>query len=135
MYGGVLQNGEIVADLWTFDLTSHNWEWVNVAKGSCLDELCGPLPATGHSGTVVTHQGKMLILFGHSALLGFLNTVQEYDFGSYFSCSGCISVSPYCPGLSFNDSVFPWLSRDTRVEHFGDQGWRHFWKIWALKFI
>lgn len=44
---------------------------------------CAPIPCVGHAAVVVQKAKKevMLVIFGHSSKYGYLNTVQEYDFG------------------------------------------------------
>ena len=42
--------------------------------------LCGEIHCAGHTATVV--QNRMVVIFGHSPQLGYLDTVQEYHFGS-----------------------------------------------------
>ncbi|CAG0895551.1 unnamed protein product, partial [Cyprideis torosa] len=82
IYGGTLaREGEVVNELWTFDITSHFWEPVRVVEGECNDLLCGPLASTGHAAVDIGGQ-MMLILFGHSPKYGYLSYVQEYDFGT-----------------------------------------------------
>lgn len=44
---------------------------------------CAPIRCVGHA-SVVVQKGKknvMLVIFGHSSVYGYLNTVQEYDLG------------------------------------------------------
>ena len=47
--------------------------------------LTGPMQSTGHTATVVSSKlkksEKMVVIFGHSPLYGYLNAVQEYHFG------------------------------------------------------
>jgi len=46
----------------------------------------GPLRSAGHSATLIKSQGhddRMVIIFGHSPLYGYLNTVQEFVFGEF----------------------------------------------------
>ena len=42
---------------------------------------CPPLASVGHSSVVVDDK-YMLIIFGHSARLGYLNVVQQFHFGN-----------------------------------------------------
>lgn len=54
--------------------------------GGCLSSSpgpCAPIPCVGHAAVVVQKVKKnvMLVIFGHSSRYGYLNTVQEYDFG------------------------------------------------------
>ena len=41
---------------------------------------CPPLASVGHAAVVVDNK-YMLIIFGHSSRLGYLNVVQQYHFG------------------------------------------------------
>jgi hypothetical protein len=45
-----------------------------VNRGRCHSELCGEIHCAGHTATVV--QNRMIVIFGHSPKLGFLDTVQ-----------------------------------------------------------
>lgn len=60
---------------------------IELCKKSALKYvLClGPLKSAGHTATLVTNKQKknerMVIIFGHSPVYGYLNTVQEYYFG------------------------------------------------------
>lgn len=42
----------------------------------------------GHTATLFTNKSRkseiMIVIFGYSPVLGFLNTVQEYHFGKYY---------------------------------------------------
>ena len=76
-----MKNGQVVQDLWTFDTTSRDWEKVQVLIGECPG-LCGPLAVVGHTAVTVPDLEILLVFFGHSPTFGFLNTVQEYHFGS-----------------------------------------------------
>lgn len=49
--------------------------------------ISGPLRSAGHTATVVTGRlnkksERMIVIFGHSPVYGYLNTVQEYQFGT-----------------------------------------------------
>jgi hypothetical protein len=72
--------------------------------GVFLDWLAGPLRSTGHTATVVSSKLKkserMIIIFGHSPIYGYLNTVQEYHFGellfallAVWYMYGCLRIS------------------------------------------
>lgn len=87
--GGVVTN-----ELWAFDVSSQIWENVTVRSDHCNStghssngsRLCGPLQSAGHTATVVLTQSKksdrMIVIFGHSPIYGYLNTVQEFYFGT-----------------------------------------------------
>lgn len=82
LYGGVLGNRGPTAELWAFDISAKVWENIKVKSESCPGNytLCGPLKSAGHTAIVV--QDRMIVIFGHSPHFGYLNTVQEYYFGT-----------------------------------------------------
>lgn len=90
LYGGVLGNRGPTAELWAFDVSAKTWENVIVKANHCNNNSnlpCGPLKSAGHTATIVTNESnrkadRMIVIFGHSPSLGFLNTVQEYNFGT-----------------------------------------------------
>ncbi|GLV41896.1 distracted [Carabus blaptoides fortunei] len=89
LYGGVLGNRGPTSELWAFDISAKNWENVTVKPGPRTGKniLHGPLKSAGHTATIVTNKNnkkadKMVVIFGHSPNLGYLNTVQEYYFGT-----------------------------------------------------
>lgn len=89
VYGGVVGNKGPTSELWAFDISAKTWENITVKAESCNGSflLCGPLRSAGHTSTVVTNLNnkkadKMVVIFGHSPSLGYLNTVQEYYFGT-----------------------------------------------------
>lgn len=89
IYGGVVGNRGPTSELWAFDISAKTWENVTVKAESCNVSylMCGPLKSAGHTATVVNNNtnkkaDKMVIIFGHSPHFGYLNTVQEYYFGT-----------------------------------------------------
>ncbi|XP_018329605.1 attractin isoform X2 [Agrilus planipennis] len=89
IYGGVLGNRGPTSELWAFDVNAKTWENITVRAEICNGSnlLCGPLKSAGHTATLVTKvnnkkDDRMIVIFGHSPLLGYLNTVQEYYFGT-----------------------------------------------------
>lgn len=94
MYGGVEDNGSVSSELWAFDVSSKIWENVTVRAEHCNNtgnhtnalHLCGPLKSAGHTATLVTTESRksdrMIVIFGHSPIYGYLNTVQEFNFGT-----------------------------------------------------
>ena len=80
MYGGVMRSGHVSKELWSFNMSTQVWGKETVTKGRCLGELCGELRCAGHTATLV--ENRMMIIFGHSPKYGFLDTVQEYHFGT-----------------------------------------------------
>lgn len=89
IYGGVVGNKGPTSELWAFDVSAKTWENVNVKADACNSSflLCRPLKSAGHTATVVVNVNnkkadRMVLIFGHSPHLGYLNTVQEYYFGT-----------------------------------------------------
>merc|ERR550519_288165 len=80
MYGGVMRSGHVSKELWSFHLESKVWTKEAPKTGKCLGSLCGEIHSAGHTATVV--QNRMIVIFGHSPQLGYLDTVQEYHFGN-----------------------------------------------------
>ncbi|XP_014290004.2 attractin-like protein 1 isoform X1 [Halyomorpha halys] len=86
IYGGVKNGGVVCNELWAFDVSAKSWENITVRAEPCnSSSLCGPLKSAGHTATLVTSKRsieKMIVIFGHSPTYGYLNTVQEYHFGT-----------------------------------------------------
>lgn len=88
VYGGVWGNRGATKELWAFDVSAKVWENITVKALPCNSTfaLCGPLKSSGHTATVFTSGNKksdrMIVIFGHSPQFGYLNTVQEYYFGT-----------------------------------------------------
>lgn len=94
MYGGVEDTGIVSNELWAFDVSSKIWENVTVRADHCNgtglhsngSHICSPLKSAGHTATVVATRSKksdrMIVIFGHSPVYGYLNTVQEFYFGT-----------------------------------------------------
>lgn len=83
----------VTDELWAFDISAKTWENITVRTEPCNNTIamCGPLNSAGHTATVVVlpessnHRKptkKMIVIFGHSPQYGYLNTVQEYNFGT-----------------------------------------------------
>lgn len=93
MYGGVIKSSSSVTnELWAFDVSARNWENITTKTEACnitANIMCPlPLESSGHSSNIVpindgakTHY-LMIVIFGLSPVHGFLNTVQEYNFGT-----------------------------------------------------
>lgn len=84
MYGGVVENSTVTNEIWAFDISSQVWENVTVHE-ICNKSMCGPLKVAGHSANLIyteDRKEKMIVIFGHSPQYGYLNTVQEYNFGT-----------------------------------------------------
>lgn len=68
-------------------MSAKSWENITVRADPCNGTvLCGPLKSAGHTATLVSSKNKrmverMVVIFGHSPVYGYLNTVQEYYFG------------------------------------------------------
>ncbi|XP_055371628.1 attractin-like protein 1 [Condylostylus longicornis] len=90
MYGGVVPREGISGELWAFDVNAKTWENITVKTDYCNGTfaMCGPLKVAGHTATLVPGFGDrsnyqfMVVIFGHSPQFGYLNTVQEYNFGT-----------------------------------------------------
>ncbi|XP_041767179.1 attractin [Anopheles merus] len=99
MYGGVIEGRGVCGELWAFDVSAKIWENITVKAEQCNDtyEMCGPLRSAGHTATIVSNYDqvggkkvltgggssqKMVVIFGHSPQFGYLNTVQEFNFGT-----------------------------------------------------
>ena len=101
-----MRSGHTSKELWALDMTTSLWERVETKKGICLPErgssftpsLCGPIHSMGHTATVQSN--RMIVIFGHSPKYGYLNTVQEYHFGS--KEWSVVRTSGY-PGMVTND--------------------------------
>ncbi|XP_050304238.1 attractin [Anthonomus grandis grandis] len=89
LYGGVVGNRGTTSELWAFDISAQIWENITVKADACNVSflMCGPLKSAGHTATIVNNNtnkknDKMVVIFGHSPQYGYLNTVQEYYFGT-----------------------------------------------------
>lgn len=87
MYGGVTKSGWVSNELWALDLSSKKWENITVRADVCsgnITNFCGPLRSAGHTATLLNRRksDRMLVIFGHSPVYGYLNTVQEFHFGN-----------------------------------------------------
>ncbi|KAK9729796.1 Laminin EGF domain [Popillia japonica] len=89
IYGGIVGNRGPTSELWAFDISAKIWENVTVKAVTCSGTYvdCGPLKIAGHTATVVINENnkkadRMVVIFGYSPYFGFLNTVQEYYFGT-----------------------------------------------------
>lgn len=94
MYGGVEDTGTVSNELWAFDVSSKIWENVTVRADHCNgtglhsngSHICSPLRSAGHTATLVLtgfkKSDRMIVIFGHSPVYGYLNTVQEFYFGT-----------------------------------------------------
>uniref|UniRef100_T1IQI0 NOC3-like protein n=1 Tax=Strigamia maritima TaxID=126957 RepID=T1IQI0_STRMM len=76
VFGGILSNGNITDELWVFDFKGNTWTFGENQKGVYKFDPTPPLEVVGHTATVVND--RMIIIFGHSPVYGYMNTVQEY---------------------------------------------------------
>lgn len=81
LYGGTLTNGSVSNELWIYDLDQRAWS-LRERSNDLLDrcpapEFCAPIAAAGHTATLV--DDKIILIFGHNSVYGYLNTVQEYN--------------------------------------------------------
>lgn len=80
MFGGILSNGTVSAELWSLDLTAKKWNPAQLSKSrECYQKMCGPVATTGHSAVLV--KDKMYVIFGYNPVYGYLNVIQEYQIG------------------------------------------------------
>ena len=81
MYGGVTQDGDILSQLWTLNLSTKEWTQLMPSRNKeCYHRPCGPVAAAGHS--VVLVKDKMYTIFGYNPIYGYLNLIQEYSIGN-----------------------------------------------------
>lgn len=85
MYGGLTANGTVSSELWIFNTYTLTWfhdrKSVNGKNHAiCSLEYCGPIGVVGHTATLV--DDRIIFIFGHSALYGYVNIVQEYNISS-----------------------------------------------------
>lgn len=84
LFGGMIKNGTITRELWAYDIMSQRWQqWLegdDYFFSPCLTEFCSPLAVMGHTATLVDNQ--MIVIFGYNPIYGYLNVVQEFNFGN-----------------------------------------------------
>ncbi|XP_076364577.1 attractin-like protein 1 isoform X2 [Tachypleus tridentatus] len=80
LYGGRLKSGDMLNDFWSFDPVHQVWKEITKYKEdpNCTGHLCSPLAVVGHTATLVND--LMVVIFGYNFVLGYLNSVQEYNF-------------------------------------------------------
>lgn len=98
MYGGVTQDGDILSQLWTLNLSTKEWTQLMPSRNKeCYHRPCGPVAAAGHS--VVLVKDKMYTIFGYNPIYGYLNLIQEYSIDnriwSVVSTSGALVQGSY----------------------------------------
>ncbi|XP_013386295.1 attractin-like isoform X2 [Lingula anatina] len=67
MYGGLVGKKQVTNELWKFNINTKDWLLVNQTG----------LQVVGHTAHYVN--GEMIVIFGHSPVFGYLNTVQKCD--------------------------------------------------------
>lgn len=88
MYGGKvdMDNGNITNELWIFNIPTLSWTRKTptvLAHGQQYD-------LEGHSAHIIEMDSGdviMIIIFGYSALYGYINSVQEYNISKSFVCN------------------------------------------------
>lgn len=74
VYGGV-RDGLVKDELWVYDIAGGSWNQTSVSG----------FPVSGHTAHV--YNDTMLVFFGYSPLFGYVNRVQQYNFGE---CRFCV---------------------------------------------
>jgi len=79
MYGGLLGGAIVTDELWEFNVVTNHWTRINlqVIKRDHPESMY--FATSGHTAHVI--DGVMYVIFGHSAIYGYLNTVQECNLG------------------------------------------------------
>lgn len=77
VFGGILRNGTIVSELWTYNILYNNF-WHRIEGQSITNsEFCCPIATMGHTATLVNN--IMIIIFGYNPTYGYLNHVQHFN--------------------------------------------------------
>lgn len=84
LFGGLLRNGSISAELWEVDLeeqmtTPAKWRPVTGTRSLSNSDFCCPIAVVGHTATLVSN--VMIVIFGYNPNYGFLHHVQYYYLG------------------------------------------------------
>ncbi|GAB6024044.1 hypothetical protein CHUAL_008765 [Chamberlinius hualienensis] len=69
IYGGVIKDRNVTNELWRYNYEDNTW-----LRQPSDDAIA----CTGHTANIV--ENEMIIIFGHSSVYSYLNTVQHYDF-------------------------------------------------------
>lgn len=75
VYGGLV-NKQITNEFWVLDVDSLNWTLSTTSNNPRIQ-----LSVAGHTAHALGD--IMYVIFGHSPLYGYLNTVQEYNFSKF----------------------------------------------------
>ena len=87
MFGGLVGDDTITDELWEFDLGTHEWTLIDLEFFKSVHPESTYLATSGHTAHIV--DDVMHVIFGHSAIYGYLNAVQECNMGK---CSGFFNV-------------------------------------------
>ena len=79
MYGGLLGGAIITDELWEFDLVSNEWTQIDLEFIKHAHPESTYFATSGHTAHVIDN--TMYVIFGHSTVYGYLNTVQECNMG------------------------------------------------------
>ncbi|KAK2177373.1 hypothetical protein NP493_601g02014 [Ridgeia piscesae] len=81
MYGGLLGGAIVTDELWEFNVVTNHWTRINlqVIKRDHPESMY--FATSGHTAHVI--DGVMYVIFGHSAIYGYLNTVQECNLANF----------------------------------------------------
>lgn len=82
LYGGILRNGHIVSELWTYNINNNVWHLQSETKSLTNSEFCCPIASMGHTATLINN--IMIIIFGYNPTYGYLNHVQNYNIGNIY---------------------------------------------------
>ena len=76
MYGGLVDN-KISNELWLFNISAREWIPIDLDLVKRSHTLSNYLHVVGHTAHIIGN--RMYVIFGHSPVYGYLNTVQECD--------------------------------------------------------
>ena len=80
MYGGIIGK-EITDEMWIYNLSSNSWISISSELVSSYHPGNTFYAVVGHTAHLI--DGIMYVVFGHSALYGYMNTVQECNMCKY----------------------------------------------------
>lgn len=93
MFGGILKNGSITNQIWEFDIFQEAWQII-VGTSQHPDEFCCPIASAGHTATLVGN--TMIIIFGYNPTYGYLNDVQHFNLGLFFTLFFLVTFTHHC---------------------------------------
>ena len=91
IFGGELvSSGEVSNELWSFNLTSYQWQLLLPSNGSVYPHL--PVAVRHHTAHVVDDQ--MVIIWGFAGNRGEVRTslVQQFEFGTCVCVRVCVCM-------------------------------------------